>query len=408
MANESAAVVELTPQENQLIRELQAQLELQYYIPNEARIAAASSSPAAASDSNGPKETLPETPSALQDRLIRERRFCDKYCLRRYLRANSWKLNKALKKLVETLKWRHEMRVDFMVPLHLPTILRQVATGKMFTSGVDKSGLPILCMLPARENCQNDHEGNILNLIYGMERVVSRMDPEKGIEKLVFLIDFKGYSMSNAPPFRTSKATLDILQNHYPERLHTSLLDSPPWLFWGFWKLISPFLDKVTTQKIHMVMGNPEARNKLLDLHVDPSERCAAFGGTNPFDIREGRYRREYFAADLARYLEATHPQAQADTQLLESFLFDEHEVRVPLHQLISPCFPTAKTAEEAEFKSLKHYADAALSASDKLLSDAVNGDAVDPLSRAQGHASSLKRESLDTTGSSAEVPAKA
>ena len=42
---------------------------------------------------------------------------------------------------------------------------------------------------------------------------------EHDAEKLIILIDFTGWTLSTAPPMRTSRETLTILQDHFPERL---------------------------------------------------------------------------------------------------------------------------------------------------------------------------------------------
>ena len=54
-------------------------------------------------------------------------------------------------------------------------------------------------------------------------------------EKLVILIDFTGWSLSTAPPMKTSRETLSILQDHFPERLAVAVCYNPPWIFAVFW-----------------------------------------------------------------------------------------------------------------------------------------------------------------------------
>lgn len=54
-----------------------------------------------------------------------------------------------------------------------------------------------------------------------------------GVEKWVWIMDMKEYSSSTSPPFSVTKATMAILANHYPERLHrvyigTCCVDQPP------------------------------------------------------------------------------------------------------------------------------------------------------------------------------------
>ena len=62
----------------------------------------------------------------------------------------------------------------------------------------------------------------------------------EGQGKLTWLVDFKGYSMRNAPSIRVSLATLSILQLHYPERLGMALCYHPPRLFSFTWKVQAP------------------------------------------------------------------------------------------------------------------------------------------------------------------------
>ncbi|KAH8057671.1 hypothetical protein JL722_6762 [Aureococcus anophagefferens] len=162
----------------------------------------------------------------------------DDACCRRYLRARDWDLAKATKMLEETL---------------------ECATGKTYVSpGVDRAGRTTVIMRSRHENT-HDHDGNVANLVYHLERAVKKTTagPE---EKWNLMIDFEGYSLRNAPPMKTSKATLKAVQDYYPERLHKAYLVDAPWIFNAFFKLISPFIDPVTKAKIVFVKGTPEQR----------------------------------------------------------------------------------------------------------------------------------------------------
>jgi hypothetical protein len=52
------------------------------------------------------------------------------------------------------------------------------------------------------------------------------------------------------PSFATSKAVLNILQTHYPERLGHALIANVPFLLNAFYKLITPFIDPRTRVKM--------------------------------------------------------------------------------------------------------------------------------------------------------------
>ena len=100
-----------------------------------------------------------------------------------------------------------------------------------------------LCIVFEFQNTSS-HEGQIRFLVYTLENAVLNL-PE-GQEKMVWLIDFTGWTMANAVPIKTARETTNILQNHYPERLAVAFLFNPPKVFEAFWKVkalsLSPML----------------------------------------------------------------------------------------------------------------------------------------------------------------------
>lgn len=66
------------------------------------------------------------------------------------------------------------------------------------------------------------------------------------------LIDYADKAKSSS--FAISRQVLHILQTHYPERLGAALIAHVPWLVLTFYKLIAPFIDPVTREKM---MFNP-------------------------------------------------------------------------------------------------------------------------------------------------------
>lgn len=177
-----------------------------------------------------------------------------------------------------TLEWRDKMGLQNFRDDWKDTMALENATGKTYIRGYDKSGHPILIMRPKNENT-NNHEGNIKNLIYTMERAIACM-AKTGVEKLCLVIDYEGYSLFNSPPMKTSKEVLSILQDHYPERLFRAYCVRPPMIFYGFYRVISPFIDPITAEKIVMLtssmMNDP---NNQLFREIGQENLEEVFGG---------------------------------------------------------------------------------------------------------------------------------
>mmetsp|Transcript_26137 Transcript_26137/g.57575 ORF Transcript_26137/g.57575 Transcript_26137/m.57575 type:complete len:283 (-) Transcript_26137:41-889(-) len=224
----------------------------------------------------------------------------DDACCSRYLRARGLDHSKAKSMLLDTIKWRREFGVARVTEDHFETIASESDSGKFFVSPFfDNDGRPVVIMRNRLENSRS-HDGNVLNLVYQLERGCTAARAA-GVEKWTLIIDFKGYSISNAPPLKTSRATLSIMQDHYPERLHRCFMLDAPWLFSGAWAAISPFIDAVTSAKICFVSGTMEEgsdRAALLQESFKLSSLEECVGGTSKWTYSAEEYLRE----DRARY----------------------------------------------------------------------------------------------------------
>jgi hypothetical protein len=190
----------------------------------------------------------------------------DDACVSRYLLARNMDVDKAAAMLRATIEWRIKFGTDDIAK-RMELIRTEGRTGKSFVAPfTDREGRPVLVLRPKMENTRS-YEGNIVHLVYVLERISKLCRP--AASKLFLFIDFKGYSMMNAPPMKTSIETLHILQNHYPERLGLAVLLDAPWLFSGAFKAMQPFIDPVTRAKISFLYTNTPAHMQTLDKLVE-------------------------------------------------------------------------------------------------------------------------------------------
>lgn len=175
-----------------------------------------------------------------------ERMWLTRDCLLRYLRATNWNVKESQQRLVDTLAWRREYGIDTFTAEYISP---EQETGKQVILGYDKDGRPCQYLNPGRQNTSTSPR-QIHHLFYMVERVVDMMPP--GVEKLNLMINFKpsAQRQNTSVPVSVAREVLHILQSHYPERLGKALIINVPWVVWGFFKLIKPFMHPVTRDKL--------------------------------------------------------------------------------------------------------------------------------------------------------------
>ncbi|KAH6755155.1 Sec14p-like phosphatidylinositol transfer family protein [Perilla frutescens var. hirtella] len=204
----------------------------------------------------------------------RSLKFCTDACLRRYLEARNWNLDKAQKMLECTLKWRSEYKPE---EIRWHEVAHEGETGKVSKANFhDRKGRTVLIMRPGKQNTTSP-EGNIRHLVYLMENAILNL-PE-GQEQMSWLIDFNGWSITTNISIKTSRDIIYILQNHYPERLAVVALYNPPKIFHAFWKVVKYFVDQKTFQKIQFVYPNDKESLELMKTFFDTENLPSEFGG---------------------------------------------------------------------------------------------------------------------------------
>lgn len=223
-----------------------------------------------------------------------ERLWLTRECLCRYLRATKWSATEAPKRLLDTLTWRREYGVSDLTGENLSA---ENETGKQFILGYDNEGRPCHYLNPGRQNTEPS-PAQVQHLVFMLERCIDLMIP--GQFTLALLINFKSSkSRSNtAPGIGQAREALNILQTHYPERLGRALIINSgysttiniipadlvlvPWVVNGFFKLIMPFIDPLTKEKLKF--------NDDMKLHVPPQQLWVEFGGEFAFEYDHAAY----------------------------------------------------------------------------------------------------------------------
>ncbi|KAG8377784.1 hypothetical protein BUALT_Bualt08G0069700 [Buddleja alternifolia] len=200
--------------------------------------------------------------------------YCTDACLRRYLEARNWNVEKSKKMLEETLRWRSSFKPE---EIRWNEVAVEGETGKVFRANFhDRHGRTVLILRPGLQNTTSI-DNQIRHLVYLIENAILNL-PE-GQEQMAWLIDFSGWSLSTNVPIKSARDTSHILQNHYPERLAVAFLYSPPRIFEAFWKVVKYFLDTKTFHKVKFVYPKNKDSMELMRSYFDIDNLPTEFGG---------------------------------------------------------------------------------------------------------------------------------
>ncbi|XP_051150873.1 uncharacterized protein LOC127265208 [Andrographis paniculata] len=220
--------------------------------------------------------------------------YCSDACLKRYLEARNWHVDKSKKMLEETLRWRSSFKPE---EIRWNEVAVEGETGKVFRADFhDRNGRTVLILRPGMQNTAS-LDNQMKHLVYLIENAILNL-PE-GQEQMAWLIDFTGWSITNNVPIKSARDTVNILQNHYPERLAIAFLYNPPRLFEAFWKVVKYFLDSKTFQKVKFVYPKNKDSVELMRSYFDVDNLPLEFGGKATLQYDHEEFSRQMALDDV-------------------------------------------------------------------------------------------------------------
>ncbi|XP_060173463.1 phosphatidylinositol transfer protein PDR16-like isoform X2 [Lycium barbarum] len=207
--------------------------------------------------------------------------------------------------LEDSLKWRSSFKPE---EIRWHEVAVEGETGKAFRANFrDRDGRTVLILRPGMQNTTL-LDNQMRHLVYLIENAILNLP--QGQEQMSWLIDFTGWSLTNNVPIKSARETVNILQNHYPERLAIAFLYNPPRIFEAFWKIVKYFLDPKTMQKVKFVYTKNKDSVELMRSYFDMDNLPTEFGGKANL-----KYDHEEFSRQMA----------QDDVKVAKFWSFDKH-----------------------------------------------------------------------------------
>jgi len=203
--------------------------------------------------------------------------YCTDGCLSRYLRARDWDVEQAYKMLKGSLDWRSTFKPHLITEAQVAGPMK---IGTMFHTGFDKLNRPVIYVKPGAHS-PNTLEERVTYVAWLMEHVASLMG--ENVEQVLIIMDFSEFGKrAKSPDSRqTAQAIINILQNHYPERLGSAIVINSPWYFNLLFKMMSPFINANTKKKMNWITGDHQQIFQILCQSVDPDQLLTIYGGKN-------------------------------------------------------------------------------------------------------------------------------
>jgi len=136
--------------------------------------------------------------------------------------------------------------------------------------------------------------------MWSAEFLWTYLNPDEG-GKSITVIDVEGMGLSQltGDVMGFIRAANAFYGKHFPEKAYRIFVINVPMLFSAVWKMVSPFIDPVTVQKVKIVRGKSNV-TKALAADIDMDKIPKEYGGTCETPLGEAPEEKTMFALQTA------------------------------------------------------------------------------------------------------------
>ncbi|XP_069050701.1 SEC14-like protein 1 isoform X1 [Lepisosteus oculatus] len=217
----------------------------------------------------------------------------------RFLRARDFNIDKAREILCQSLTWRKQHQVDYLLETwSAPQVLQDFYTGGWHHH--DKDGRPLYVLRLGQMDTKGlvralGEESLLRHVLSINEEGLRRCEENtkvfgRPISSWTCLVDLEGLNMRHLwrPGVKALLRIIEVVEANYPETLGRLLILRAPRVFPVLWTLVSPFIDENTRKKFLIYAGNDyQGPGGLVD-YIDKEIIPDFLGGECMCEVPEG------------------------------------------------------------------------------------------------------------------------
>ncbi|KAH6621577.1 CRAL-TRIO domain-containing protein [Chaetomium sp. MPI-SDFR-AT-0129] len=233
----------------------------------------------------------------------------------RFLRARKWDVDRATDMLVDALGWRQQQRVEEDVVREgdgfaavvevngegelerrpsasssnqgLPEqgqteeqkqFLAQYQSGKCYVRGTDREGRVVFVVRVKLHDPKKQTTEAMERFVLHTIETIRVMIGGSQAERACLVFDLSGFGLRNMD-FHVVRFLAQVFEARYPEYLGVVLIHNAPFVFYGAWSIIKPWLDPVIASKINFTSGTTG-----LTAYIAPEILQAHSGGKDSWE----------------------------------------------------------------------------------------------------------------------------
>lgn len=195
---------------------------------------------------------------------LKQEKFCNRDCVERFLKGKGDNVKKAAKQLTSCLSWRQNFDIE---RIGAEEFSAELADGVAYIAGHDGESRPVIMFRFKHDYQKLRSQKQFTRLVaFTMETAISSMS--RNAEQSVVLLFDASFFRSSSAFANLLLATLKMIADNYPCRLHKTFIIDPPSFFSYIWKGVRPFVELST---VTMLISSLDYDEQLDISHVSSS-----------------------------------------------------------------------------------------------------------------------------------------